>query len=705
MTAILDERVPATRPPAKSTRPLRADIQALRAIAVTSVVVFHLWPNLLPGGFVGVDVFFVISGYLITAHLFREVEKTGRLRLARFWAARARRLLPAALLTLVLTAVAVMLLLPRSLWDQFLYEVMASASYVQNWLLASNSVDYLAADNLPSPAQHFWSLSVEEQFYVALPLLMCLALVAGKVGRVGRLQLIWAVLVVVTIASFAYSVYLTVSNPGVAYFSTFTRMWEFGLGGLASFAVPAIANLSRRRVVVHTVLTIAGAVAIIASFFVIDSGTPFPGYAAALPVLGTVAVVRWGGSTFAAVVGSVQPAAVLGRISYALYLWHWPLIILLPFVTMRPLSNTDKYLIFALAVSISWASTRLVEEPIRFSFAQRVRPRTILLTVVVAMVPVLAVPAFGRAAVDQDQAGHAAELARVLDENPPCLGAASMDPDRECVNPALRDVVVPHPADALSDRTDHQACVAAPSETTFRMCTIGPERGYDLHLAAVGDSHNRTLAPAYEWMAEQYNWRIDVIGRAGCYWTTAELDHEGRSASQRANCERWKSDLAERLGRPGAFDAVITTHATADTLEPWPNTTYEQTAVRGMAQAWQTQTPSDVPVIAVLDNPQAREANTPCVERFGTTDPDRCAAPREWALRTYDGTAEAVDLVDKASLIDMSDFYCDSTTCPAVIGGVMVNRDRTHLTATYVRTLAPYMGREIAAALRHHGLR
>ena len=130
MTAILDERVPATRPPAKSTRPLRADIQALRAIAVTSVVVFHLWPNLLPGGFVGVDVFFVISGYLITAHLFREVEKTGRLRLARFWAARARRLLPAALLTLVLTAVAVMLLLPRSLWDQFLYEVMASANEV-----------------------------------------------------------------------------------------------------------------------------------------------------------------------------------------------------------------------------------------------------------------------------------------------------------------------------------------------------------------------------------------------------------------------------------------------------------------------------------------------------------------------------------------------------------------------------------------------
>src|SRR5688500_14057642 len=145
VTAVLGERVPSDRPRTTLSHPLRADIQALRALAVMSVVLFHLWPNRLPGGFVGVDVFFVISGYLITAHLFREVERTGRLRLARFWAARVRRLLPASLLTLLLTAVAVLVLVPRSLWDQFLAEVMASAGYVQNWLLASNAVDYLAA--------------------------------------------------------------------------------------------------------------------------------------------------------------------------------------------------------------------------------------------------------------------------------------------------------------------------------------------------------------------------------------------------------------------------------------------------------------------------------------------------------------------------------------------------------------------------------
>ena len=163
-----------------------------------------------------------------------------------------------------------------------------------------------------------------------------------------------------TIASFAYSVYLTSTNQGVAYFSTFTRMWEFGLGGLASFAAPAIANLPRRRVAAHTALTAVGTAAIVAAFFVINSDTPFPGYAAALPVLGTVAVVRWGGSTFATTVGALQPTAVLGRISYALYLWHWPLIILVPFVTLQPLGTTHKGSVFVLALVLALIRRRAV---------------------------------------------------------------------------------------------------------------------------------------------------------------------------------------------------------------------------------------------------------------------------------------------------------------------------------------------------------
>jgi hypothetical protein len=262
---------------------------------------------------------------------------------------------------------------------------------------------------------------------------------------------------------------------------------------------------------------------------------------------------------------------------------------------------------------------------------------------------------------------------------------------------------VPAPAEALSDRTDHPDCITGVGEAGFTSCSVGPRTGHELHLVAVGDSHNRTLMPAYEWMAEHYGWRIDVMGHAGCYWTTAEQDRDGRPAYQRELCDQWRSDLATRL-RGGDHDAVITTHAAIIDLEPRRGMTHEETVVQGMVEAWTTQTPDDVPVVAVLDNPQTEPTNTACVEHFGSSDPGRCAVPREQALRAFDGSAEAVERVDKASLVDLTSFYCDDRSCPSVIGGVMVYRDYTHLTATYVSTLAPYLGREVSSALRERGV-
>ena len=276
-----------------------------------------------------------------------------------------------------------------------------------------------------------------------------------------------------------------------------------------------------------------------------------------------------------------------------------------------------------------------------------------------------------------------------------------MDPENpNCVNMALRDLVVPDPADAIKDRTGHEGCSTPVGKAGFVICTIGPKSGYDLHLAAVGDSHNRTLMPAYVWMAKKYNWRIDVTTHSGCYWTTAEQERDARPAYQRALCDTWRHDLAAHLNRPGAFDAVLTTHASAVSIEPRRHLTYEQTAVRGMVEAWTKQTPPDVPVVAILDNPQTAPTNTPCVEHF-ETDPARCATPRDWALRRFDGSAEAVEKVDKARLVDMTPFFCGPSTCPSVIGGVMVYRDHTHLTATYVTTLAPYLGHAVRSALRN----
>ncbi|MET0927915.1 MAG: acyltransferase family protein [Aeromicrobium sp.] len=688
--------VPATI----GTHVLRTDIQALRAFAVMSVVLYHLWPHRLTGGFVGVDIFFVISGFLITGHLVRDVERNGTVRLGRFWAARARRLLPASLLVLLLTAIAVLTVVPRSLKDQFLSEVIASAAYVQNWKLASDAVDYLSADNLPSASQHFWSLSVEEQFYVFLPLLFLVSLLAARLLRVGRVRVLVVVLCLVTVVSFAYCLYLTDTNPGVAYFSTFTRMWEFGLGGLASFAPPAMAGLSRRRTAVVTVIAAGGVLAILASLVLIDARTPFPGYAAALPVLGTAVLVRWGGPTFVSWIGALPPVALLGRVSYALYLWHWPLIVLPPLITFHPLTTTEKLAVIVVAVAVAWASTRFFEEPIRFGLAPRARPVLVLAAVVVAMIPVMAVSLTGREVVREEATRLAAESARFEQDQPDCFGAASVDPDQPgCENPALADRIVPNPSEAGQDQPGKPGCWSPHGVEVVNVCALGPETGYDLHLFAVGDSHGLAMAPALEAVAVANNWRIDLAGHAGCYWTTADL--KLNSEVENASCRDWRTNLATYLDGATGLDAVIATHATTVGIQRPPSgTSREQAIVDGLVGAWSTQTERGIPVIGLVDNPQTQDDNTQCVERFGLTDPDRCATPQGVALKRFDGNAEAAAQLAPTAVVDMTPFYCQSEVCPSVIGGVAVYRDKSHLTRTYVLTLAPYLSQRLEAALR-----
>src|SRR4051812_33629482 len=251
-----------TAPPI-SRAAVRPEIQGLRAVAVAVVVVCHFWPSALPGGFVGVDVFFAISGFLITSHLLREAAATGRVALAGFWARRARRILPAALLVLGVCALATLAWVPEVDRAQFFAEIRASAFYVENWQLAHTAVDYFAAGQGPSPVQHFWSLSAEEQFYLVWPVLILAA---------GRRSL--SALAAVTAGSLAYSLYKTGADPAAAYFVTPTRAWEFGLGGLLAFA-------SGRRP--RPLVAAAGLVAIAVAAATFSADTAFPGVAALLP--------------------------------------------------------------------------------------------------------------------------------------------------------------------------------------------------------------------------------------------------------------------------------------------------------------------------------------------------------------------------------------------------------------------------------------
>jgi peptidoglycan/LPS O-acetylase OafA/YrhL len=267
---------------AEPSRTFRPDIQALRAIAVSSVVLYHFWPDLVRGGFVGVDIFFVISGFLITQHLVGELRRTGRIVLTQFWARRIRRLLPAAFAVLGVCVLMVLFLMPSVVWEENLQEIRASAAYVENWLLGFHAVDYLAAGNTPSIVQHYWSLSVEEQFYLVWPLLLLLAVGAlRRLRRGSQLAAITAALMVVGVVSLVISIVETASQPAFSFFATPTRAWEFAAGALISTVPMPSALLQNAHV--RAAASWLGLAVIVASCLLINGASvAFPPYLSGL---------------------------------------------------------------------------------------------------------------------------------------------------------------------------------------------------------------------------------------------------------------------------------------------------------------------------------------------------------------------------------------------------------------------------------------
>jgi peptidoglycan/LPS O-acetylase OafA/YrhL len=369
----------STVTPGKRATSQRLDIQGMRGVAVLLVVLSHAGLAAVAGGYVGVDVFFVLSGFLITGILLKEARHEGKVSIARFYGNRAKRILPVGALVLIVTALAgawtLNLVRARSLFD----DITAAALFVANWRFAIGETDYFAQGQPQSAVQHYWSLAVEEQFYFLWPLLVGAAFYGVRKfhrAEENRRQLmLGAVLAVITVASFAWSVMQTNNTPTFAYFSTFTRAWELGVGGLlAIFAT----SLRRLPALVKAAASWLGIAAIVASALLYTEGTPFPGAAAALPVLGTTGILIGGmtGPRFGArVLLEVLPLRWLGDISYSLYLWHWPLLILGSAYLGRTLNTGENLMLVAVAILLSALSYYLLENPIRNKASLRREPQ------------------------------------------------------------------------------------------------------------------------------------------------------------------------------------------------------------------------------------------------------------------------------------------------------------------------------------------
>jgi peptidoglycan/LPS O-acetylase OafA/YrhL len=347
----------------------RRDIQGLRAVAVIAVILDHLfhWPS---GGFVGVDIFFVISGFLITSILLREFDSSGRISFANFYARRVRRIVPAATVVLAVTAAFAAVVFAGSKANSIVIDAIASFFFVSNWRSAVTGTDYFQLGSAPSPLQHFWSLSVEEQFYFVWPIVMLLVLVlATRLTRRGRAVrprlLVGALMSVVILASFLWALAESTANPTVAYFSTLTRTWELGIGALLAIGARLFVNIPPR---VRTVMAYGGLAGIAASVFGISSATVFPAPGALLPVLSTALVLASGINTESRYNGLLtnRVSQYVGDISYSLYLWHLPVI---TFLAVFIPSTSRVYFLGALVLTVALAAItyRLVEQPLTHS--------------------------------------------------------------------------------------------------------------------------------------------------------------------------------------------------------------------------------------------------------------------------------------------------------------------------------------------------
>lgn len=385
----------AERVAARAKRTFLPELQALRAIAISLVLLFHFFPQLqvLTGAFTGVDVFFVLSGYLITAHLLKEAEATGTVSLPAFYARRARRLLPASLTILLITLAASVALLPRELWGLVARGALAATFYVENLWAATMVALSPGEDVYALPVVHYWSLSTEEQFYLAWPALILAGLWITRHRAGSRRHPFVAttiVLSVAALASFVASIVHTIVDQPIAFFATTTRAWEFAAGGLTMLLLRVWAPGARTAVV----LRLAGLALILVASATLTSEHSFPGVAALIPVVGTAAVIVAGEPAAGSLMRRLvdwTPTQWVGRISYSVYLWHWPVVVLAPYALGTPvLQWPQKIALGLLILALGHVSQRYLEDATRYFPRIRNSTRATLLTALATMLLVAA---------------------------------------------------------------------------------------------------------------------------------------------------------------------------------------------------------------------------------------------------------------------------------------------------------------------------
>ena len=692
-----------------SKKTFRPDVQGLRAIAVVAVVLDHLvgWPS---GGFVGVDVFFVISGFLITGLLLREHERTGRISFRDFYVRRVRRIIPAAVLTLIVTVAASFLVFTPARAMGILGDAFWSLFFGQNWHLAVVGTDYFQADGLVTPLQHYWSLAVEEQFYLIWPWLLLLIFVVGsralKWGPRALRLAAGVAIGVISIASFGWAVWESANNPTVAYFSTFSRAWELGLGALLAVLGTSLDRIPR---VIRPVLAWIGLAALVTSLFVVTDTSNFPAPWAALPVVATGLIIAAGDQR--TLVPLTNPVSgYLGNISYSLYLWHFPVIVILG--ALIPPGPAFYIVAVALMLYAAIGSYELVEEPIRSS-VRRAKPvkgaprrrigsprwrAAFALWTAASLIAIFAAAIWSSAPQNAQATGSVAAFTPSADDVTSSPGPTASPtptatgPEADLVAgitaalaatsfPELSPSVDELGTAAWVDQVQKDGC-ADISADNAASCVSGSEKAGKT-VAVFGDSFAIAWLPAIEKALP--GWSVHPFTRGQCPSLLVPVTEDGGAPFPECDTHReWAIGAINDL-EP---DLVILANATQDDSKLADASTASavvEEITTGYVDAVDALQPSGA-TVAILGAPPAVTPLQECFTRF--------AAPSDCVSRTSTEWQDSVDATrdaateSGAAYIDTAPWFCDTDGfCPSFVGTTPARADAGHMTVEYSREL------------------
>ncbi|MFD1810853.1 acyltransferase family protein [Rhodococcus gannanensis] len=661
-------------------RRFRNDIQGLRAVAVGAVVLYHAGMPWLTGGYVGVDIFFVVSGFLIGGHLLGELGRTGSISVWDFYGRRIRRLMPASILVVLATLLLTRLFVPPLGFVDVAKDGAASALAVANMWFAVTGTDYLA-NEAPSVFQHYWSLGVEEQFYVVFPLFLLLVCRVLRGGRKVLVAAVWSA----TVASFVLCVALTESDQPLAFFSLPTRAWELGAGVCLAMFVPQLTTLGPR---VAAMLQWAGLAVLMGTIVTFDHATTFPGFLAAVPALGTLLYIAGGCSQ-----PEGRPRAFMenramlfiGTISYSLYLWHWPLLIIPVMYSTRHLGPGEAVGLVILAVVAATLTERYVERPFResswlassrrrtFGFGATIAALAALACLATSVLPRLSTDTVGSEWVAGELPADVVDTGTVPANLTPALGVSADSVPAIYADGCHGD---------FSDTAPDARCVYG---------DVSSRRA----IVLLGDSHAAQWFPALEKISAELGYRLVTMTKSSC--PASEVPVWSSSLNRvYTECAQWRDNALVAID---ALDPDFVVLSNFQGQKPYRTGSLDPDEVfaTGVADLVSALPARTVPVL-IGDTPM-HDVSPPICLSGNLHSASSCASDADLAV----SAAWATEIRERAigagaTYVDPVPWLCPRGWCPAIVGNVLVYRDRHHLTTEAATMLASPMEESLASA-------